>query len=105
MGDLCFWYDTFFCFGGICQQKRGDGKDPGMIKKIFCPMTTVVDAIGYDKWKEILGACVCGCFYTAFCFNPENYVDEMLRQEVRREFFPELVRVKREFPEVGYEKV
>ena len=88
MGDICFLYDTFFCLGGIFQRKEGNREDPGIVKKIFCPMTTVVDAIGYDQWQDILLACCFGCCYTSCLFNPET-------RRITRTNFVEIEKIER----------
>lgn len=100
MADICFIYDTLFCLGGIYQEREGDGNDPSVMKKIFCPMTSVVDAIGYDKWKDILLAFSMGCWYTAFCFR----VEPKFALPPSNNELPSPFRLKQQYISVGNEK-
>lgn len=58
-----------FVFLLICDEQEGDNKNPTCVKKFFLPMTSIVDAEGYDTYNKIVLAYFLGPFYTFCCWD------------------------------------
>ena len=52
--DLCICIDGILCTWGLCRKEEGNGEDPGCPKNSFCPITTVVESVGHNKYSGIL---------------------------------------------------
>lgn len=82
--DLCICIDGILCTAGLCRREEGNDEDPGCIKKFFCPITSVIESVGYDKYSDIWLAYTFGCFYTLFCFDVKNNLERKNRKKFNR---------------------
>jgi len=67
MCDPCICVDSLLCSLKLCNKELGDGKEPSVLKKLFLPITSVIDSVGYNQYADIWLAYTFGCFYTV-CF-------------------------------------
>lgn len=86
MSGLCPCIDTVLCSIGLWKKNEGDGKEPNLCKKIFLPVTSVIDSNGYDKTSEIILAYICCCFYTLCCFKVKDAKDANTQRQGRKSY-------------------
>lgn len=72
MVDICVPADLTVCLIKQCDEEQGDRKNPTCVKKFFLPMTSIVDAEGYDTYNKLLLAYFLGPFYTLCCWDTSS---------------------------------
>ena len=69
MVDVCVPIDIACCLCAQYERREGNEEPQGCCKKFWLPITSVVDATGYDNYSDIALAYFLGFFYTLFCWD------------------------------------
>lgn len=86
MSGVCSCIDIPLCYIGLLKENKGDGKEPNLCKKIFLPVTSVIDSNGYDKTSEIFLAYSFCCFYTLCCFKVKDANNANTQRQGRKSY-------------------